>query len=343
MFVQRQRVEPVYDDALVLPEKLQQRNVHLCLFAAYLQRIGLVLYLLHQIHRYQYERRIAGLHALFRFIPAQEPQCEVQRIRAVFLKADLCVTVQFFQSFFKCVLTDEGAQTVVLEFRLRNGRYQIALVLYLVHLAVCEREGVFRRRWHYFEALTVGYLIFELCEIGSHELHIRYGRTEIQQAVAKAQVEQLALPDHLLGELPFLRGNSASGCVDDTGLCGIRHLVCAVLHSLVRTVFEGPRWHRTYTASPASSDIYRAQKLICLVEGCKRVLFRMSKINVLAGGKVRTFHNTYLVDALGSTFPDRRCVVLRTVRESLVFEPEPGEAMPLYKYYQRVQTYLLDT
>ncbi len=165
-------VEPLYVDAEELSQHFEHGDVHLRILVADGYRVGLVLHAAVDVHRYQHERRIAGLFALVGLEPAQESQCEVYRIRAVFLDADLCLTVELLHYLLEVGLVQEGAQTAAFELGFRHSVNVSLVVLDLEYLAVSHLQRHIIRNRTNSELLAARYLVLEQAEVGYHDLHI---------------------------------------------------------------------------------------------------------------------------------------------------------------------------
>ena len=87
-----------------LPQHFQQSDVHLDVLVTDIYGEGLVLHLSCNVDRYQHQRRIPGLFALFGLVPAQEAKPQIYRVGTVFLDADLCLTVELLHGLFQVSL-----------------------------------------------------------------------------------------------------------------------------------------------------------------------------------------------------------------------------------------------
>ena len=333
----RRRIQAADVDAEILPQQLEQGNIHLDVLTPDPQGIGLVRDLAHQIDRHEDQRGIAGLGAFLRFIPPQEAQGEIQRIGAVFLQGELGGAVELLENAFKLRFIDEGAQAAGLEFRLCDGGDHVLFIFGLIDLAVRKRQMQLGRGGHDLEILPAGDLVLELVEICRHELQICRAGAEIQQGIAQREVKELAFPDLLACQLLLGLGiYAAAGKVDLGGIAGdLRILPGAVIHR--REAFLPGNAHRNRPDPAAAAAENIEDKLEIVLERIGGMLPGVVEVHGSACHKIGAFHQADRVDAGGNALGQGSRIIHHAVREGLLLKPAAGKGMPLDEYDQRIE------
>ncbi len=116
VLVLRQRVKALNDDPEILPEHLQQGDVHLRIFITQANDVAFQRRAPDNINRQQHQRGIAGLLADCRLIPLQQAEGQVQCIGTVLLLGLPGQPIQGQHRRGQFALAVKSPQTTILEF-----------------------------------------------------------------------------------------------------------------------------------------------------------------------------------------------------------------------------------
>ena len=196
VLVRRQRIQPVDFHLEVLLELFQHGDVHLGVVVPQTDAIALGCALAHHLDRNQDQGRIAGLGASGILIPFEQAQGQIQGIGAVFLHGGPGAAIELLDGAAQLRLGKDGAETVILKFRLDQG----SEASQLVHgFKVRTAQVPVRRAGKNVKVLPIGQGVLQLvqgaCQDGDHGL----AQAQIDQGIAQAQIQKLALPAQLFG------------------------------------------------------------------------------------------------------------------------------------------------
>ena len=198
MVVEGQRVQRPQIDAKLLTEHLHQRGVEYDVFIAAADHIARGPTLAHQIYWQQQDGRIAWLRALVVLKPAQHAQRHEEAVGTVLLHGGAGGAVDILQGILQLRFAEVRHQLVVQllvhHLHTQVGRLEQTVVHAVFGLqALCEA-------WQGLIAVTVLQQVFQLVDVEGDEWYHALAQLGIQQVVAQREVQQLALPDGLLGD-----------------------------------------------------------------------------------------------------------------------------------------------
>ena len=349
VFVGRQRVESVDDDAEVLLEHLQQRHVHDRLLVAQAQTVAFVGGLAHQLRRQQDQRRVARAFAALGFVPAQQSHRQIQAVGAVFFDRHFGGAVQFFDGSLQLSLAHQRAQPPVLVLRLQQSagkrqlgrRFQAACrPLGQTPLLRARRDG---------ELPSVGKRVFELRQRrGQHGDQI-LGGAQVEQRVAQPQIEQLAFPlqDFLSARVQRFLRRRLSGAFRDARRHFFRRggqLRGGTRLGLHAPALIGPHAQRQRPDSRQAGSVHVDDITHWIVVAHLRRGGGAGFVegHSFSGGGAGALHHGDLADAVGHAFAHQSRIVLDRVLKSHFFQPDAGENMIVLEQKQRIQSRRLE-
>ena len=339
MLVHRKRIEAVDDDAEVLLELFEHGDVHLRLVVAQAQNIALPRGFADDLNREQDNRRVTRLYAALGFVPAQQTHGNIKRIGAVFFEGRLGAAVKALYASFQLGFGENGAQAVVRKFRLD----QLCKAAQLMHglkarVLGSPPFGGFRQDG---KVLAVRERVLEIVERSGENRNNGFGEAQVDQVIAQPQIEQLAFPLHLLGELRFvLLGQVGDKFIDFPRPHRGAQVVFFVLLDNKAHVGADALRQRTDAADAGTVYVNYAFDS-SLVELLFRIRTRLIEGAMLSAHHHCAFGDGYLIDAEGKALADNRSVVLHSLREGQILQPYAAENMTVRQKQERMQTYRL--
>ena len=210
VLILRHGVKPVNADAVILPQEFKEGDIDLGVLVTDAQRIGLPGDAPHKIDRQQHQRGIPGLCGTLVLKPFEEADSQIQRIRTVFLQADLGGTVELLERLRKVGLMGTPKQLV--GFQGFCCRKLCGLgILGVVEFLIIDREDGLLRHGAKPQIHALCKLILQHTQIIGKALQTCRTRSVIEQRIAQGKIEQLALPELLLGHRALYRGGGKVG------------------------------------------------------------------------------------------------------------------------------------
>ena len=337
---------PHVDTTLVLGQRLQSLQVNLVLLAQHLHQRGVDGHLFiaaahhivitaaaHQLHGHEQQRGIARAHTLLVLIPAHQAKHHVERVGTVLFQCRSRLAVEELLRARHLVCREIGVQAVVLDV-LRHQLLQLVLVeARVVDAELVGLQQLLHRHGLHAIVFAVEDMVFEHVDIERHKRNDTPTRAEVQQVVAQREVQELALPNLLAGDL-----------------CALLQLQLGRLHLLQSRggllVFQScilphaVHLHRQRPDAFHSAAIHIAEQHELVLLGNKVFLthlHRLLKRDGIRAGQCRGLEEHHLADAVGSGLREERPVVAHAIGGILVHEPAAHKHMSLLQHEQRMQ------
>ena len=339
--VLRQHLQHVEVDFEVLLQQFHQRDVQDDVLVALTHDV-VVATAAHHVDGQQQDGRIAGLLALGRLIPLQHAQSQEQAVGTILLKRRTGRSIDVLQGVLQFHVRQVRRYFVV-TYQFRYIPLILSGLLPRVVHAVGPWLHLFAWRGHDAVVLAILQVVFQMLNLERDEGHDTPSQTCVQQIVAQREVEQLALPYHLLrGGLPSVLQPQVV-VVQRAGQLSRRRvgrLVSAFTHHLsVGT--SHPLWQRTDVAQPATVNVNEVEELAVVVQllgGTPDGILEADGSRLRDG---RRLQQHQVVVAVGHFLQQIARIVAGCLREHGGRQPGSHHGMPFQQHHDGIDAHRL--